>query len=74
MSEVSIASRLQEIIAATGVRPSTIYEYFSNKDQIVWALVEEYFTQSHEGLLERYEKGQRTNPSQNCRYARSSRR
>ncbi len=47
---------LAEIIAATGVRPSTIYEYFSNKDQIVWALVEEYFKQSHEVLRERYEQ------------------
>src|SRR3982751_3265155 len=47
---------LAEIISATGVRPSTIYEYFSNKDQIVWALVEEYFAQSHQGLRERYEK------------------
>ena len=47
---------LAEIINATGVRPSTVYEYFSNKDQIVWALVEEYFAQSHQGLRERYEE------------------
>src|SRR6266567_2802829 len=47
---------LAEIIAATGVRPTTIYEYFSNKDQIVWGLVEEYFAQSHENLRERYEQ------------------
>jgi AcrR family transcriptional regulator len=47
---------LAEIIAATGVRPSTVYEYFSNKDQIVWALVEEYFAQSYEYLRERYEQ------------------
>ena len=30
-----------EIVAATGIRASTLYEYFSNKDEIVWALVEE---------------------------------
>jgi AcrR family transcriptional regulator len=47
---------LAEIISAIGVRPSTVYEYFSNKDQIVWALVEEYMAQSHESLLERYKK------------------
>src|SRR5947209_18623788 len=47
---------LAEIINATGVRPSTVYEYFSNKDQIVWAVVEEYFAQSHQALRERYEQ------------------
>lgn len=39
---------LAEIVAATGVRPSTIYVYFSNKDEIVWALVEEYLAQTIE--------------------------
>lgn len=47
---------LAEIIAATGVRPSTVYEYFANKDEIVWALVEEYFVQSYEGVRERFER------------------
>ena len=40
------AVTIAEIVAATGVRPSTLYEYFSNKDAIVWALVEEYTEQS----------------------------
>jgi AcrR family transcriptional regulator len=30
-----------EIVAETGIRASTLYEYFANKDEIVWALVEE---------------------------------
>ena len=30
-----------EIVSAAGIRASTLYEYFSNKDEIVWALVEE---------------------------------
>ncbi len=30
-----------EIVAGAGLRASTLYEYFSNKDEIVWALVEE---------------------------------
>src|SRR3569623_3716083 len=37
---------LAEIVKATGVRPMTVYEYFANKDEIVWALVESYFQQS----------------------------
>lgn len=32
---------MAEIIAACGVRASTMYQYFENKDDIVWALVEE---------------------------------
>lgn len=30
-----------EIVAETGIRASTLYEYFANKDEIVWALLEE---------------------------------
>ena len=44
---------IAEIVAATGVRPSTLYEYFSNKDEIVWALVEEYTKQSAAEIGER---------------------
>ena len=36
---------IAEIVDATGIRPTTLYEYFSNKDAVVWALVEEYQTQ-----------------------------
>lgn len=32
---------MAEITLASGVQPSTIYQYFSNKDEIVWALVSE---------------------------------
>jgi AcrR family transcriptional regulator len=42
-----------EIVAAAGIRASTLYEYFSNKDEIVWALVEEC-------MLEGAERAQRT--------------
>ena len=31
---------MAEITAASGVQPSTMYQYFSNKDEIVWAIVE----------------------------------
>ena len=34
-----------EIVSAAGIRASTLYEYFSNKDEIVWALVEEMIAQ-----------------------------
>ena len=30
-----------EIVGETGIRASTLYEYFANKNEIVWALVEE---------------------------------
>jgi len=31
---------MREIISATGLRTSTIYQYFSSKDDIVWAILE----------------------------------
>ena len=37
---------MANIVSATGIRPSTLYEYFSNKDEIVWALVEELMSES----------------------------
>lgn len=37
---------LADIISAAGIRASTLYEYFSNKDEIVWALVEEAMVQA----------------------------
>ena len=30
---------MAEVISASGVRASTLYEYFSNKDDIVWAIL-----------------------------------
>lgn len=37
---------MANIVSAAGIRASTLYEYFSNKDEIVWALVEELMMQS----------------------------
>lgn len=32
-----------DIVQGAGIRPSTLYEYFSNKDDIVWAIVADVF-------------------------------
>jgi AcrR family transcriptional regulator len=40
-----------EIVSATGIRASTLYEYFSNKDEIVWALVEEVIVEGSEHAM-----------------------
>src|SRR5215472_8156453 len=32
---------MAEITSASGVQPSTMYQYFANKDEIVWAVVGE---------------------------------
>jgi AcrR family transcriptional regulator len=32
---------MAEITSASGVQPSTVYQYFRNKDDIVWAILEE---------------------------------
>jgi AcrR family transcriptional regulator len=37
---------IADIVAAAGIRASTLYEYFSNKDEIVWAIVEEFMLRS----------------------------
>jgi len=37
---------MAEIISASGLRASTIYQYFSSKDDIVWAILEEVLTES----------------------------
>jgi AcrR family transcriptional regulator len=37
---------MAEITAASGVRASTMYEYFANKDDIVWAMVGEVLVES----------------------------
>lgn len=39
---------MADITSASGVRASTIYQYFSNKDEIVWAILSEIFEQSAE--------------------------
>jgi AcrR family transcriptional regulator len=43
---------MADIVAAAGIRASTLYEYFSNKDEIVWTLVEEVMLQSSVRVLE----------------------
>ena len=35
-----------EIVTAAGIRPSTLYEYFSNKDDVVWAIVADLFDEA----------------------------
>ncbi len=37
---------MAEITAASGVRASTVYQYFSNKDEIVWAILEGVFAEA----------------------------
>lgn len=37
---------MAEIVTKAGIRASTLYEYFSNKDEIVWSLVEETMVRS----------------------------
>src|SRR5277367_2273656 len=46
---------IADIVAAAGIRASTLYEYFSNKDEIVWTLVEELMRQSSATILEAIE-------------------
>ncbi|HEY9128168.1 MAG TPA: TetR/AcrR family transcriptional regulator [Acidobacteriaceae bacterium] len=43
-----------EIVTETGIRASTLYEYFANKDEIVWALLEDYMRQSAADAQRRY--------------------
>src|SRR5947209_20007884 len=39
---------MADITSASGVRASTMYQYFSNKDEIVWALLRELFARNVE--------------------------
>ena len=36
---------MAEIISASGLQPSTLYEYFSKKDEIIWAILSELLEQ-----------------------------
>lgn len=47
---------ISEIVAETGIRTSTLYEYFSSKDEIVWALVEETMARSQARIRHRMEE------------------
>ncbi|HEU5097982.1 MAG TPA: TetR/AcrR family transcriptional regulator [Roseiflexaceae bacterium] len=44
---------MADIIAASGLMRSTIYQYFSNKDEIVWAIVKEIFERSGTRIQQR---------------------
>ena len=37
---------MAEVISASELRPSTMYQYFSNKDDIVWAILSEVLEES----------------------------
>ena len=43
---------MAEITSASGIRASTIYQYFSNKDDIVWAIVSDLFEERAERAKE----------------------
>jgi AcrR family transcriptional regulator len=51
---------MAEVVAAAGIRASTMYEYFSNKDELVWALVEQAMAQSAECVKEAVEGAEGT--------------
>jgi len=48
---------MADITLAAGIRPSTTYEYFSNKDEVVWAILGELFTSSAVRATEAMETG-----------------
>jgi len=37
---------MADIVSATGIRASTMYQYFSNKDDVVWTILGELFADS----------------------------
>jgi AcrR family transcriptional regulator len=41
---------MAEVISASELRPSTMYQYFSNKDDIVWAILGEVLEESAAGV------------------------
>jgi AcrR family transcriptional regulator len=47
---------MAEITDASGVRASTIYQYFSNKDEIVWAIMSELLADSAARASQRIER------------------
>jgi AcrR family transcriptional regulator len=46
---------MADLVTAAGIRASTMYEYFSNKDELVWALVEELMVQSTQSVQQTIE-------------------
>jgi len=49
---------MAEITATSGVQPSTVYQYFRNKDDIVWAILEEVIQERSRVAKERLEQAQ----------------
>jgi AcrR family transcriptional regulator len=47
---------IAEIVSGTGIRASTLYEYFANKDEIVWALVEDVLRHGAERIQKAMEE------------------
>src|SRR4051794_10165487 len=41
---------MADIIAASGLMRSTIYQYFANKDEIIWALVQQILEHGNAAL------------------------
>jgi AcrR family transcriptional regulator len=48
---------MADIIAASGLMRSTIYHYFPNKDEIVWAIVQEILEQSTSTMSQLHQGG-----------------
>ena len=48
---------MADITLAAGIRASTTYEYFSNKDEVVWAILGEVFTSSAVAAAQAMEHG-----------------
>ena len=46
---------MADIVSSAGIRTSTLYEYFANKDEVVWALVEQIMAQSASRIVKRTE-------------------
>ena len=49
---------MADITLAAGIRASTTYEYFSNKDEVVWAILGDLFTSSAVRAREAMESGE----------------
>lgn len=49
---------MAEITSASGVQPSTMYQYFANKEEIVWAVLQELMQDVSERAKQRLEGGE----------------
>jgi len=53
-------TKMSEIISGSGLRPSTVYQYFPNKDAIVWEIVREIFAASQVRIGAQLGEGERS--------------